>query len=126
MGNVKHTPLLLMDNSSMYIVSEGEYKVERCSFHEAKTIIEMFDKDDIVRCYTDRALDTVLYDYIGIEHREFPYKKFHTMRPGQTGIIFKQYITKSETQPVVEPEPGIQSKKIENIYIYCEYITRMK
>ena len=92
MGNVKHTPLLLMDNSSMYIVSEGEYKVERCSFHEAKTIIEMFDKDDIVRCYTDRALDTVLYDYIGIEHREFPYKKFHTMRPGQTGIIFKQYI----------------------------------
>ena len=34
--------------------------------------------------------------------------------------------SKNETQPVVEPEPGIQSKKIENIYIYCEYITRMK
>ena len=46
------------------------------------------------------------------------------MRPGQDAIAFKLYITPSETQPVIHADDGVQAKKIQNIYVYCQYITR--
>ena len=63
--------------------------------------------------------------YIGVEERDFPRKKITQMRVGQVAIAFKQHIAPSETQPIIDLDPGAQAKKIQNIYIYCEAITRM-
>ena len=70
----KKEPLLLLDNSSMYVVGSGDYHSTDLSFEEAKAIIDMYDTPDILRCYTDRAIDDVLCEYIGIQQREFAYK----------------------------------------------------
>ena len=38
-------PLLLIDNSTMYVIGKGTYKVESMSFAEAKAIIDTLDVD---------------------------------------------------------------------------------
>ena len=118
-------PLLLIDNSTMYGIGKGTYKVEPMTFAEAKAIIDIFGEEDVLRCYTDSAIDKVIHDYVGVEDRDFPRKKITRMRPGQMAIAFKQYVAPSETQPIIDLDPGAQAKKIQNIYIYCEAITRM-
>lgn len=118
-------PLLLLDNSTMYVIGKGTYKVEPVTFAEAKDIIDTFSVEDILRCYTDNAIDQVIHDFVEVEYRDFPRKKIRAMRPGQMAIAFKQHVETSSSQPIVEPEEGIQAKKIRNIYIYCEIITRM-
>ncbi len=118
-------PLLLIDNSTMYVIGKGTYKVEPMTFAEAKAIIDIFGEEDVLRCYTDRAIDKVIHDYVGVEDRDFPRKKITRMRPGQMAIAFKQYVAPSETQPIIDLDPGAHAKKIQNIYIYCEAITRM-
>ena len=118
-------PLLLIDNSTMYVIGKGTYKVEPMTFAEAKAIIDIFGEEDVLRCYTDSAIDQVIHDYVGVEDRDFPRKKITRMRPGQMAIAFKQYVAPSETQPIIDLDPGAQAKKIQNIYIYCEAITRM-
>ncbi len=118
-------PLLLIDNSTMYVIGKGTYKVEPMTFAEAKAIIDIFGEEDVLRCYTDSAIDKVIHDYVGVEDRDFPRKKITRMRPGQMAIAFKQYVAPSETQPIIDLDPGAQAKKIQNIYIYCEAITRM-
>lgn len=81
----KKEPLLLLDNSSMYVVGSGDYHSTDLSFEEAKAIIDMYDTPDILRCYTDRAIDDVLCEYIGIQQREFAYKPGaqNARRPGR-------------------------------------------
>ena len=118
-------PLLLIDNSTMYVIGKGTYKVEPMTFAEAKAIIDIFGEEDVLRCYTDSAIDKVIHDYVGVEDRDFPRKKITRMRPGQMAIAFKQYVAPSETQPIIDLDPGAQAQKIQNIYIYCEAITRM-
>lgn len=120
----KKDPLLLLDNSTMYVVGVGEYRCTNLSFEEAKAIIDMYDTKDILRCFTDRAIEKVLHDYVGIEHRDFAYKSVRCMHVGQDAIAIKQYITKSETEPEVETDDGVVAKKIQNVYVYCQYITR--
>ena len=92
---------------------------------KAKAIIDMYDTPDILRCYTDRAIDDVLCEYIGIQQREFAYKPVRKMRVGQDAIAIKRHITKSETQPEVQADDGVTAKKIQNVYVYCQYITRI-
>lgn len=118
-------PLLLLDNSTMSVIGKGTYKVEPVSFKEAKDIIDTFSAEDVLRCYTDNTIDQVIHDFVGVEYRDFLRKKIREMRPGQMAISFKQHIETSASQPIVEPEKGIEAKKIQNIYIYCEIITRM-
>ena len=120
----KHEPLLLLDNSTMYVIGQGTYRCTDLSFEEAKAIIETYDIDDIIRCFTDREIEKVIHDYLGIERKEFNYKAVRKMHPGQDAIAFKLYITPSETQPVIHADDGVQAKKIQNIYVYCQYITR--
>ena len=107
----KKEPLLLLDNSSMYVVGSGDYHSTDLSFEEAKAIIDMYDTPDILRCYTDRAIDDVLCEYIGIQQREFAYKPVRKMRVGQDAIAIKRHITKSETQPEVQADDGVTAKK---------------
>ena len=118
-------PLLLIDNSTMYVIGKGTYKVESMTFAEAKAIIDIFGEEDVLRCYTDSEIDRVIHDYVGVEERDFPRKKITRMRVGQVAIAFKEHISPSETQPIIDVGDGAQAQKIQNIYIYCEIITRM-
>ena len=118
-------PLLLLDNSTMYVIGRGTYKVDPATFAEAKAIIDIFDAEDVLRCYTDSAIDQVVHDYIGVQERDFPRKRITSMREGQMAIAFKQHISPSETQPIIDVDGTQQAKKIQNVYIYCEIITRI-
>jgi hypothetical protein len=48
------------------------------------------------------------------------------MTIGQEALAFKLYVTPSETQPIIQSEDGLEAKKIQNVYVYCQYVTRAK
>ena len=119
-------PLLLLDNSStMTVLNQGEFKCQNLSFEEAKSILEMHDETDVLRCFSNQEIETVIYDYLGISKRSFPYKRIRNMRPGQDAIVFMLYVTSSETQPVIQADDGVEAKKIQNVYVYCQYLMRL-
>ena len=119
-------PLLLLDNVSMsQVVNEGEFKCSMLTFDEAKAIIEMQEQDEVVRCFKGEQLEEVVFKYLDINGAHYAYKKFTNMRSGQHAIVFKTYITPSETQPIIETAYGSQAKKIENIYVYCQHIVKI-
>ncbi|MCD7774048.1 MAG: hypothetical protein LUG85_05970 [Clostridiales bacterium] len=124
MDNPKNS-LLLLDNDSMCAVGNGTYKIDSISLDEAKSIIEVFGDVGVCCCYSDRTIDRVLTEYLNIEIDKFHYGEIFHMEPGQSAIVFKRYITPSETQPVITTEDGIEAKKIQNIYVYCEYINKL-
>lgn len=120
-------PLLLLDNSSMMTaLNDGEYKCENLTFDAARAIIDMHDEKDILESFTDIAIETVIYDYLKVSKRNFTKKRIRNIRPGQDAILFKLYVTPSETQPIITTEEGAEAKKIQNIYVYCQYLTRLK
>lgn len=82
----KKEPLLLLDNSTMYVIGAGDYHSTNLTFEEAKAIIDMYQTEDILRCFTDRATEQVLHDFVGIEPRDFAYKPIRKMRVGQDAI----------------------------------------
>lgn len=126
MEKTNSLPLLLLDNSSMMsVLNEGEFKCYNLSFEDAKHILEIHDEADVLRCFSNADIETVMYDYLGIAKRDFEYKRIRNMRPGQDAIVFKLYITPSETQPVIQADDGVEAKKIQNVYVYCQYLTRM-
>ena len=126
MQDQKSLPLLLLDNSSMMsVLNEGEFKCYNLTFEEAKHILEIHDESDILRCFSNAEIETVIFEYLGITKRNFTYKKIRNMRPGQDGIVFKLYVTPSETQPIIQADDGVEAKKIQNVYVYCQYITRL-
>ena len=94
------------------------------AFEEAKAIIDMYDTPDILRCYTDRAIDDVLCEYIGIQQREFAYKPVRKMRVGQDAIAIKRHITKSETQPEVQADDGVTAQEKFKTYTSIANISR--
>lgn len=119
-------PLLLFDNSSMMsAVNTGEYKSTNLSFEEAKAIIEMYDVEDVIRCFHDRGLNDIIFGYLGVEERNFVYKSIRKMRVNQDAIVFKLYTTPSETQPVIITDDGVEAKKVQNVYVYCQLLSRM-
>ena len=120
----KKEPLLLLDNSTMYVIGAGDYHSTNLTFEEVKAIIDMYSTEDILRCFTDRATEEVLHDFVGIEPRNFTYKPIRKMRVGQDAIAVKLYITPSETQPEVEASDGVVAKKIRNVYVYCQAASR--
>ena len=127
-NSIKDLPLLLLDNSSSTAVfNVGTYKFTNISFEEAKHILDVHDeKDDVLRCFSNQDIETIIVEYLGVARREFTYKKIRNMRPGQNAIIFKLYITPSETQPVIQADDGVEAKKIQNVYVYCQYVVRIE
>lgn len=126
MAEKKLLPLLLLDNSSaMTVLNEGEFKCYNLSFEEAKHILEVYDETDILRCFFNPDIEQVIYEQLGVKKSNYEYKKIRNMRPGQDAIIFKLYITPSETQPIIQADDGVEAKKIQNVYIYCQYLTRL-
>ncbi len=119
-------PLLLLDNSSaMTMLNEGEFKCHNLTFEEAKHILEVHEEDDVFQCFNNYDIETIIYNYLGITKRNFAQKKLRNMRVGQDAIVFKLYIAPSETQPVIQADGGIEAKKIQNVYVYCQYLTRL-
>lgn len=126
MKDLKALPLLLLDNSStMTVLNEGEFKCSNMTFEEAKHVLEVYDEKDVLRCFSNPDIETVIYDYLGVEKRDFQYKRIRNMRPGQDAIVFKLYVTPSETQPIIQADDGVEAKKIQNVYVYCQHITRL-
>lgn len=119
-------PLLLVDNRNvMSIMNEGEFRCSGLNFEEAKAIIEMHEEEDIIRCFSGYDLEEIVFHYLGIKQRGIKYKNIANMRVSQDAIAFKLFITPSETQPVIQTPIGSEAKKIQNIYVYCQYITRI-
>jgi hypothetical protein len=126
MPNKKDKPLLLLDNSNMIsLINEGEYKCQNLSFEEAKAIVELHDAADVLLGFSDHAIETVIFNYLGIADRNYQRKHIRNMRPGQDAVVFKLYVTSSETQPVITADDGVEAKKIQNVYVYCQYLMRV-
>ncbi len=125
-NNQQSLPMLLLDNSAMMsVLNEGSFKCHNLTLDEAKEILDMHDEADVLRCFSNADIETVMYEYLGIAKRNFEYKRIRNMRPGQDAIVFKLYITPSETQPVVHVD-NVEAKKIQNVYVYCQYLTRLE
>ena len=123
----KSLPLLLLDNSSMMsVLNEGQFKCYNLSFDETKVILDMHTEDEILRCFSDSSLETVIFDHLGVTKRNFTFKRIRNMRPGQNAIVFKLYVTPSETQPIIKADDGVEAKKIQNVYVYCQYMLRVE
>ena len=119
-------PLLLLDNSNTNtLFNEGEFKCTNMTFEEAREIVGMYEKNDILLCFSHPDTYDIIFNYIGIPRRDYEHKQIRNMRVGQDGILFKLYITPSETQPVIHVD-GVEAKKIQNIYVYCVHVTRTK
>ncbi len=120
-------PLILVDNANILsILNEGEFKFSALSFEEAKAIIDMHDEDDVIKCFSGYELKKVVFDYLNVTDRDFKYEPITDMKVGQDAITFKLYRTPSETQPVITTAAGGVAKKIENVYVTCQYISRLK
>jgi len=125
-NNLQSLPLLLLDNSAMMsVLNEGSFKCHNLTLDEAKAILDMHEETDVLRCFSNTDIETVMYEYLGIAKRNFEYKRIRNMRPGQDAIVFKLYVTPSETQPVVHVD-NVEAKKIQNIYVYCQHLTRLE
>ncbi|HIW74268.1 MAG TPA: hypothetical protein H9684_08080 [Firmicutes bacterium] len=122
---LSETPLLLLDNSAMNsVVNQGEFKCTNLSFEEARAILEMHG-EDVLQCFSNLALESIIFPVIGIGDRQYIHKQIRNMRPNQDAIVFKLYVAPSETQPVIHVE-GVEAKKIQNVYAYCQFLSRIK
>ena len=120
-------PLLLLDNSStMTVLNEGTFKCHNLTLAEATEILEAHKEDEVLRCFSNQDIETVIFDYLGASKRNFEYKRIRNMRPGQDALVFKLYVTRSETQPIIQADDGVEAKKIQNVYVYCQYIQRIE
>lgn len=120
-------PLLLLDNSSMMsVLNEGSFKCYNISFAEAKEILEAFEEEEYLKCFSNPDIESVMFEQLGIEKRNFEYKYIRNMRPGQNAIVFKLYRTPSKTHPIIQADDGVEAKKIQNVYAYCQYLVRLE
>ncbi len=118
-------PLLLLDNSSMMsVLNQGTFKCHNITLEEARVILEAYSETEVLRCFSNQDIETVMFDYLKIARKNFTYKRIRNMRPRQNALVFKLYITPSETQPIIQADDGVEAKKIQNIYVYCQCITR--
>ena len=120
-------PLLLLDNTSMMtVLGEGEFTCHRMSFDETRAILDMFDEDHVRMCFRNADIQNIIFGYLDIAKKDYKFKEVHHMKVGQEALVFKLYVTPSETQPVIHMEDGWEAKKIQNIYVYCQYLVRVK
>lgn len=124
----KHTgPLLLLDNSSMMnVMGEGEFSCRNMTFDETRAILDMFEENEVRKCFSNTHIENIIFGYLGIAQKNYRFKDVHHLSVGQEALVFKLYVTESETQPIIHSEDGVEAKKIQNIYVYCQYLTRVK
>ena len=120
-------PLLLLDNSSMTsVLGQGEFSLRNMSFDETRAILEMFGEDEVCKGFIDTSIEQVIFGYLGIGRKNYRFKEVRHLAVGQEALVFKLYVTPSETQPIILSEDGLEAKKIQNVYVYCQYLTRVR
>ena len=127
MSEANAQPLLLLDNGSMVsVLNEGLYKCHNISFAEAKEILASYGDDEYLKCFSNPDIESVMFAELGIDGRKFEYKYIRTMRKGQHAIVFKLYRTPSASNSVIHADDGVEAKKIQNVYAYCQYLMRLE
>ena len=120
-------PMLLLDNTSMLnVIGDGEYSSHKMKLEETRALLEDLEAEDIRICFDNNYIVNIIFPWLGIKSREFEYKQPRRMHVGQDAIVFKLHVTPSDSQPEVEIEDGIEAKKIQNVFVYCQYLTRVK
>ena len=120
-------PLLLVDdNNILSIINEGEFKCYNLTFEEVHAMLDTYPEDAVAKCFSSFELEEIVFDYIGAERKNYLQLCMTNLQVDQYAIAFKLYRTPSETQPVVTTINGAQAKKIQNVYVYCQLITRTK
>lgn len=122
-----NSPLLLVDNNNILsIINEGEFKCYPLTFEEVHAMLDTYPEDQVAKCFSSYDLEEVVFDYIGAQRKNYVQLCMTDLQVGQYAIAFKLYKTPSETQPVITTRLGEQAKKIQNIYVLCQLITRLK
>lgn len=120
-------PLLLLDNSSMTnVLGEGEFSCRNMSFDETRAILDTFEEREVRKGFINTHIENIIFGYLGIENKNYRFEEVGLMKVGQEALVFKLYVTESETQPIIHSENHLEAKKIQNIYVYCQYLTRVK
>ncbi|MBE6715043.1 MAG: hypothetical protein E7575_07180 [Ruminococcaceae bacterium] len=126
MGDM-NLPLLLLDNGSMMsVLNEGEFKCCNLTFDDAKHILKVYESAGILKCFSNPDIEKVMREYLEGGECAYPYKRIRNMRVGQDAIVFKLYVTASESNPVISADDGVWARKIQNVFVYCQYLTRFK
>ena len=122
-----NNPLLLLDNSSMMnVIGDGEFSSHNMTLEETKAVLEAFGEEEIRICFSNSDITNIIFPWLELPNKEYKHKEPKRMHVGQEALVFKLHITPSETQPIVQLENGVEAKKIQNIYVYCQYLTRVK
>ena len=126
MSEALSNPLLLLDNSAaMTVIGEGEFQCRRMTFDETRAVLDTFDEKDVRMCFTNSDIVNTVFGYLGIQNKHYSHQSVLHMDVGQEALIFKLYTTRSETQPIVHFEDGWEAKRIQNIYVYMQYLLRI-
>lgn len=121
-----HVALYLLDeNTLVKILKQGEFRLANLTFEETKALVHVHNVEDIKKCFSNSYIEDIIYEHIGIGHNQFTYEPIDELQPGEDAIVFKTYVTPSATQPIVETENGNEAKKIQNIYVYCQLVSRL-
>ncbi len=124
---VNDKPLLLVDdNNILSIINEGEFKCYNLTFDEVHAMLDTYPEDAVAKCFSSFELEEIVFDYIGAERKNYLQLCMTNLQVDQYAIAFKLYRTPSETQPEVMTINGAHAKKIQNVYVYCQLITRTK
>ena len=116
---------LLDENTLIKILKQGEFRLSNLTFEETKALVHVHNGDDIKKCFSNSYIEDIIYEHIGIGRNQFIYEPIDELQPGEDAIVFKTYVTPSATQPIVETENGNEAKKIQNIYVYCQLVSRL-
>jgi len=120
-------PLLLVDdNNILSIINEGEFKCFNLTFEEVKAMLDTYPEEAVAKCFSSYELEENVFDFIGAERKNYLQLCMTNLQVDQYAIAFKLYRTPSETQPEVMTINGAHAKKIQNVYVYCQLITRTK
>ena len=120
-------PLLLLDNASMLtLLHQGCFRLQEISFEEVKAILEMHGSREVVRCFSNAEIEQLLYKHLDVAIRNFNYAPVENMAVDQDAIAFRLYVTPSETQPSIRTEYGNEATKVQNLYVYCQFLTTVR
>jgi hypothetical protein len=124
----KHAaPLLLLDDSSMTgVLGEGDFSCHNMTFEATRAVLDTFGEGEVRKGFVNTHIEHIIFGYLGIEQKNYRFQEVTHMAVGQEALVFKLYVTPSETQPIIRSQDGTEAKKIQNIYVYCQYLTRVK